>query len=337
MGLDPKLDNDQRVAIQGQTRTRSKGWYALGLFVTLVALYYFVRFIIENVTELPEIVLDGRVFTGFGFALVMYVAILSMGGWVWHLLMRGVGENVQARDTFSVFFVSQFAKYIPGNIGHHIGRVLLARNRGMSTPKVLLSMAIEVGLAVAASASLAVIALAGGDDVGVVDLQLPSAGELALLGFLVFLVPIFGAYLLANPPAWLIDRFFDRVQIHSPGWRILFFTFFLYLLNFLLTGGVIQLLAVSVFRSQGLPLLTLTGFFALGWVAGFLTPGAPAGLGVREAILVAFFTPTLGAGVAIGITLALRLVTSLGEAVVFGLGLVMRLRSGSGLLRSEPE
>ena len=53
-------------------------------------------------------------------------------------------------------------------------------------------------------------------------------------------------------------------------------------------------------------------------------PGAPGGLGVREAVLLAAFGPIYGSGVAVGLTLCLRLVTTLGDAALFVGGLAMR-------------
>jgi uncharacterized membrane protein YbhN (UPF0104 family) len=64
--------------------------------------------------------------------------------------------------------------------------------------------------------------------------------------------------------------------------------------------------------------------FAIAWIAGYLVPGAPGGLGVREAMMVMVLSPVLGAGAAVGLSLTLRLTTTLGDAVAFGLGIIGR-------------
>jgi uncharacterized membrane protein YbhN (UPF0104 family) len=53
---------------------------------------------------------------------------------------------------------------------------------------------------------------------------------------------------------------------------------------FVLHGLIAQAVLVGVFQVSA-PLATVTGVFALAWVVGFLTPGAPAGIGVREVVL----------------------------------------------------
>jgi uncharacterized membrane protein YbhN (UPF0104 family) len=70
--------------------------------------------------------------------------------------------------------------------------------------------------------------------------------------------------------------------------------------------------------------------YSVAWIAGVLTPGLPAGLGVREAILVQGLSPLLGATEALGSALLFRLLTTLADAIVFGIGMLMlRLAAGA--------
>ena len=52
---------------------------------------------------------------------------------------------------------------------------------------------------------------------------------------------------------------------------------------------------------------------ALAWLVGFVTPGSSAGIGVREAVLIAALEGSLGAPASGLIALALRLVTIAGD------------------------
>jgi hypothetical protein len=95
----------------------------------------------------------------------------------------------------------------------------------------------------------------------------------------------------------------------------------------LLLGAIPVALEVAVFGGGGGPYFAIAGVFALAWVAGFITPGAPAGLGVRDAILMTGLTPIFGPGNALGVTVVMRLVTSVGDALAFAVGL---LAQGAG-------
>ena len=67
---------------------------------------------------------------------------------------------------------------------------------------------------------------------------------------------------------------------------------------------------------------------ALAWLVGFAMPGSSAGIGVREAVLIAALEGTLGAPASALIALALRLVTIGGDVVFFALGMTLGLAGG---------
>src|SRR5262249_35199956 len=57
----------------------------------------------------------------------------------------------------------------------------------------------------------------------------------------------------------------------------------------------------------------LLGAFAVSWLAGFVVPVLPGGLGVRDAMLAGLLAGPLGVGLATSVALALRLAGLLGE------------------------
>ena len=57
----------------------------------------------------------------------------------------------------------------------------------------------------------------------------------------------------------------------------------------------------------------ILALYPLAWMAGTVAVGAPAGVGVREAILTLGLEPVLGPGPAAVVALALRLVTLGGD------------------------
>jgi uncharacterized membrane protein YbhN (UPF0104 family) len=70
---------------------------------------------------------------------------------------------------------------------------------------------------------------------------------------------------------------------------------------------------------------------AAAWTAGFLTPGAPGGLGVREAVLVALLVGPLGEGSALAVALAWRVATLGGEVIFFATSFVGRGPAAPGV------
>src|SRR3546814_20503050 len=56
--------------------------------------------------------------------------------------------------------------------------------------------------------------------------------------------------------------------------------------NYLLIGLGIWLLAIALGMAHEIDYAMATSAFALSWILGFLAPGAPAGLGAREGLMV---------------------------------------------------
>jgi hypothetical protein len=101
----------------------------------------------------------------------------------------------------------------------------------------------------------------------------------------------------------------------------------LYAIFFLIIATIFWFLALSV-AEPGRPSIGLgasVSVVALAWLIGFATPGSSAGIGVREAVLIAALEDCLGAPASGLIALALRLVTIAGDVVFFILGLTLGL------------
>jgi len=68
---------------------------------------------------------------------------------------------------------------------------------------------------------------------------------------------------------------------------------------------------------------------AVAWIAGYVIPGAPAGLGVREAVLTAFLSPHIEIGIVISAALLWRVVSLATDALLAVIGFSLR-QSSSG-------
>jgi hypothetical protein len=100
----------------------------------------------------------------------------------------------------------------------------------------------------------------------------------------------------------------------------------MYLLFFLLAGCSMMVVVTVVsdmpeLQSWFLILLA----FSVSWILGFVTPGAPSGIGVREAVLLYMLSPLIGASHAFIVSILFRVVTISGD-LVFWLILESRVR-----------
>jgi glycosyltransferase 2 family protein len=302
---------------------KGKLWYRLGSYaIILISGIFFISVLANNISSLPSICIDLLTVFYFILSMFLYVIITGISATVWYILLRSAGESARYCDSLMIVFISQFARYIPGNIAHQVGRVALAKTRGFLVSRTVFTMIMEAGWAIASSSFLAAISLLSSTYQFDASLeQYITSQKLAFVAIGAGAIPFLIGYFIRHTPQYF-RRFLDG-NYKPPNFAVLSLCFFLNILAFCIMGCIIVIISQNLFYLKGVSLLFVTAVFSVSWIAGFLTPGAPAGLGVREAILVAALSPIYGAGNAIGITVALRLATILSDSISFGIGLVM--------------
>jgi uncharacterized membrane protein YbhN (UPF0104 family) len=88
-------------------------------------------------------------------------------------------------------------------------------------------------------------------------------------------------------------------------------------------GVAFDLLLDGIVPNTEVPLILSIGVFAAGYIAGFLALFAPGGLGVRELVYIALLTPSIGAGAAVAVSVASRLLLTGTELVAALAGLTL--------------
>ncbi len=106
-----------------------------------------------------------------------------------------------------------------------------------------------------------------------------------------------------------------------------------YAINFCLIGGGLWFVAHALLADAGTTpsAVFLTGAFASSWILGFIAPGAPAGLGIREAILSTWLSGSLPPAQIVLLVIALRIATTLGDLFNFIWGSIAAGRNRENL------
>lgn len=179
----------------------------------------------------------------------------------WHFILKRLGVCLSWKESMSAYGISQLAKYVPGNIFQFVGRQALGVSVGAPGGRLAKSVVFEIILLVIAALLLAVPAL---------QLWLPHASESTT--FLTTLTLVF----LSSVPLIFKKEFLILSTL---------------LLNmfFFITSGLVfwaVLNALANLSNGPATISEISSAFILAWLLGFLTPGAPAGLGIREYIIL---------------------------------------------------
>ncbi len=227
-----------------------------------------------------------------GAALALSIALLfgpfGMATVLWPRILEQFGEpRIDIRTSFAILVVANLGRYVPGKVMQLAGIAVLARRRGLSGLR-----------ATAAAIAAQMISLLGAAAVGgwaalwSTDPSRPLAlfAGLAIVVALVAFVRFDGIGVLLR---WIARRSSRQTgALPRPDGRRLLFLLPGYILIWIVYGVAFVLLS----RGIGLELGYAVGgaAFAAAYFLGYVALFAPAGIGVRESVLVVILTPILG-------------------------------------------
>lgn len=273
-----------------------------GLLAAATAAFVTIE-VIRRWDDLSAVIRDARPAWIIASALAFVVAEVTFA-LTWPATLHRMGHDVGRRTGASAFLVAQTAKFVPGGIWPAVGRVGTAERIGVPKREVTAGWTFETSATVAATIAIAGISGAAShllfDDVG---------APLRALEVVLAVV--------ASVAAVVVGRRAAEKVAQRPVFRdLLTLTIVLRHLVVWLTYGVAAgLLTVAL---DG-PFAPTIGAFAVSWIAGFVVVGAPAGLGVREAVMTAALTPSAGSTTALAVAVGSRAVwtvVSLGAAAI---------------------
>jgi glycosyltransferase 2 family protein len=298
----------------------------LGILFALAAGLYFIRYAEKALIgkDLSGL-MDGRVMLAAVLLTTLYILLIPTTALAWTWLLRAMHQPARYRQMLPIMAITQFGKYLPGNVAQHIGRIALARTAGLSLPAALFSVAYEMLLMLVACAHISALTLLWAPPTTLSHWKI-TGYRLPLLLVVTF-GAIVGLLLAPRMASWLAryrasrrgDQDYVPPQLHLNAPTALA-CYAVYAVNFCLIGGGLWFLAHALLADSGTTTpsaVFLTGAFAGSWILGFIAPGAPAGLGIREAILSTWLSGSLPPAQIVLLVIALRIATTLGDLFNF--------------------
>ena len=258
-------------------------------------------------------------------AACLYSFIIPVTAWAWTLLLKSQGEIWRTWLLASVIGATQVAKYIPGNIAQHFGRAALAMKYGMKLKAFTISVVQESLLVLGAGVFIGVSLLQLSPD-GFNHLPDTYQAILFLACMICALVLIVFSMGLFKLPT-VLGRYGQLVRLFQffggpIGPRTTLLVFSAYCIVYFLLGLGMWCVALSLdIRVEGGYAL-FTASFALAWLLGFVTPGVPAGVGVREGVFAFLLAGSVDNQHILSLILAMRVVTVVGDGLCWFIGLV---------------
>jgi glycosyltransferase 2 family protein len=232
---------------------------------------------------------------------------------VWRSVLADLGSRLSIGDAWRIMFIGQLAKYVPGSVWPVLGQMELGARRGVPRSRSAVSVLL----------SSAIMIVTGGL-VAAVSLPFAAPGSARRYLWILFVVPV-GLALLSPP---LLNRMLNLTLrlLRRPAIqqgvtvRGLAISACWALLGWILNGAMVYALMGRLVGHGARVSLVSIGGYALSWVAGFLAVFAPAGAGVREAVMLAVLSTQTSTSVALVVALVSRALSVVADATAGGVG-----------------
>lgn len=245
---------------------------------------------------------------------------------LWHVLTTMLHTAIPVARAVTAWLVSQLGKYLPGKVFLYAGRVLFYVREGRQVGPVTLGFTLELIGTFAASILTVLLALATGSLADLGEYRWVFAGGLVAL--LVILHPR-----VLSGVVHLVSRLIRRPPFDVPLSYPQSLAFVaLYVVTWGVFGVAFFFLVRSLYPIEPESILALAAAFSFASMVGMLAIVVPAGLGVREGLLVVFLSTLMPVPVAIVVSLLARVWFTAVELAAAGISYLVAGRTARDAL-----
>lgn len=301
-----------------------------GFFLLIVSIFYLIKVLskleitfsdfLSLAKERPSILLS---------CTLLYVFTYLSGSLIWTLWVlnfddRKNNKRMDCLNLMAVYFYTNMHKYIPGNFFQFVGRNLKGREFGFSHKSLISASLLEVVFSIGTGLLfvLLISPLFWAETKKTVEyfnIELWTFVIIALL-----FGTILTALLLYKINFFKRSKIIAVIQKHL---KVFYYSIILFLITFTVFG-LINLILFNDFygMSYSLNHFAILSFgFSVSWLIGFVVPGSPGGVVVREAAFIVVLNNFTTEEKLVYVIIIVRLLGVIIEIFLFVLGwLILR-------------
>lgn len=290
-------------------------------YALTVAIFFFLARTLY--TSWSQVVESGFKFTFnaplAGISLALLVIARGFAVEAWRRILIALGDYIGFTFAMRVWFLSNLARYVPGNIWQVAAMMAMVEEKGVGKTNALLSQIIYTFIALSLAGLFGLEFVFDRTEIlsGILDVaQLPFAQSAPMIGALAFiaLIIVFSApqsYRLIVAVAARVTRRPLAAPDHTFGRGIVppLFSSIMWLTN----GIAFYLFVASITETQPTQLAAFIAINAGAYFIGYVSFITPSGLGFREAALAIMLGVFYPVPIAVAISLAARVWSTVGE------------------------
>ena len=261
-----------------------------GNIVMLLAIAFIIKKFIDMDIDFAQLK-SPSVILALTISFIIQTVIVVMGCFPWLVFTRSLsGKKIPFSEAMPVYTQSNIYKYLPGNVFQYVGRNKLASDMQISHVDVACATVFDIFFCVFSTGIISAVLL-GGTIAKLIEKYGKNFLVIGTAGIVILAVVILILYVKFK------DKFSQYILRYSKAFRgsnrfeVLKGVLYYFLQN--TVSAVMYFISMKlIFGSTSDDfslLITLTGAFMFAWIIGFITPGAPGGIGIRESVMIFVF------------------------------------------------
>jgi uncharacterized membrane protein/pimeloyl-ACP methyl ester carboxylesterase/uncharacterized membrane protein YbhN (UPF0104 family) len=282
--------------------------YLLGWPISLISLVFIFRIILIKSSSIVTYVRNLKVefiIIGLFFFLIYYFT----RGFLWQKMLSLKGYSFRLKEITYLWEITEFKRYVPGNIWSFVSRGLSMSKRGVEKKDIVDIFLLEIKLIILSCLIFSIFAMAWLFDLlpkSIHDLNLEIVAN-------IFIILLTVGFLFSK-------KISSRLKFLSFPLDNLAFTTNLKLLlvsifSFLCFGIGSYFVAISVTPLPLSHIIVFSALFVFALLIGYLSFVTPMGLGVREGIVIWFLLPILRLNLAAAVSVVTRVFLIISELI----------------------
>lgn len=286
----------------------------------IAAIVFIVKKFIDMDVDFKQLS-SPSVIAAIAVSFAVQTAIVVIGTYPWLVFTKSLsGKKIPFRSAMPVFTRSNLYKYVPGNVFQYIGRNQLAADMSISHVDVACATILDMLFCVISTGIISIVLLGG----RISELLGKYGKNMLIIAGAVIIILAAAAILVRLKFRDKVSKYFLRYKkAFEPGNRrkLLSGVGYYFLQN--IVSAMMYFVSLQLVFSDSpasiSEIVSLTGAFMFAWIIGFVTPGAPGGIGIRESVML-FVCGGLYEDKVMLFVLALRISSILADIAAFVIG-----------------
>ncbi|MFC0233308.1 hypothetical protein ACFFIF_04810 [Vagococcus entomophilus] len=291
----------------------------VGNIITLLAIYFVFKKLLGSNVDYSTL------FTSKNFLPILIITLLQTlivytNCFPWKTIVSTLAhKKISFNEAVTVYTKSNILKYLPGNVFQYVGRNELATKKKISHVAVATSTLIDILLNILGAIIVSAIFLSN----YLIKFVAQNKTVIFLVGSL-FVISMLILFLLFKTKLYSYAQkkgiTFSKQLFSTFLFCLLYYVVILFFSSLLYILTLKYILGVSLTTSLFAKLLSA---YTLSWLVGLITPGAPAGIGIKEAVMLSVTENLLGVNVITLSMITFRVLCTIADFLAFLLALLL--------------